>query len=136
VRQAITQKQLNHYCGILDSKLPNAGFSIGYAYGQPRLEAERGSRDVSPRGTKREVYEFVRAMIIALDYKTALDSDMPNKITSYKEVIEEQKVTIADLQKENETLKATIAREKVASIELEASDKGRYFMELYKGQDN
>jgi hypothetical protein len=55
---------------------------------------------------------------------------------SYYEVIEEQKVTIADLQKENETLKATIAREKVASIELEASDKGRYFMGLYKGQDN
>ena len=42
---------------------------------------------------------------------------------SYYEVIEEQKVTIADLQKENETLKATIAREKVASIELEASYK-------------
>ena len=37
---------------------------------------------------------------------------------SYYEVIEEQKVTIADLQKENEALKATIAREKVASIEL------------------
>jgi hypothetical protein len=55
---------------------------------------------------------------------------------SYYEVIEEQKVTIADLQKENEALKATIAREKVASIELEASDKGRYFMGLYKGQDN
>lgn len=77
MRQAITQKQLNHYCGILDSKLPNAGFSIGYLYGQPRLEAERwcGTTGVSPRGTKREVYEFVRAMIIALDYKTALDSE-------------------------------------------------------------
>jgi hypothetical protein len=45
-------------------------------------------------------------------------------------------VTIGRLMDDIKSLKATTAREKVASIELEASDKGRYFMELYKGQDN
>ena len=44
---------------------------------------------------------------------------LKNSVLRFASLIEEQKVTIADLQKENEALKATIAREKLASIELE-----------------
>ena len=48
-------------------------------------------------------------------HESALTDTIRSKL---RKVIDEQKVTISDLQKENETLKATIAREKVASIEL------------------
>ena len=44
---------------------------------------------------------------------------LKNSVLRFASLIEEQKVTISDLQKENEALKATIAREKLASIELE-----------------
>ena len=44
---------------------------------------------------------------------------LKNSVLRFASLIEEQKVTISDLQKENETLKATISREKLASIELE-----------------
>jgi hypothetical protein len=77
MKDAITKKQLDHYVAILNNQLPNADFSVGYAYGGARLEAKNGSRDVSPRRTKRDVYEFIAAMLVALDYHNELLNGKP-----------------------------------------------------------
>jgi|DEB0MinimDraft_6_1074348.scaffolds.fasta_scaffold00826_19 hypothetical protein len=46
-------------------------FTIDRAYGGFRLERITseggGARDISPRGTAREVHEFIRAMLAGLD---------------------------------------------------------------------
>ena len=68
MKDAITKKQLDHYVAMLNKRLPHAYFSVGYAYGGARLEARNESIDVSPRGTKRDVYEYLRAIDTALDY--------------------------------------------------------------------
>jgi len=81
------------------------------------LDKERlAYNENKPKGEDRRYYEYY----LNLAYK----------------VIDEKKVTIADLQKENEALKATIAREKVASIELDASEWDDIIADLQKKQDN
>ena len=48
-----------------------SGFSLGIAYGGYRLEfitKTGGYRDVSPRGTKKDVNEYINAMFKGLEY--------------------------------------------------------------------
>jgi len=56
---------------IKRNKSVGSGFVIGYAYGGARLEfitKSGGARDVSPRGTKKEVDQYIGAMMQALRY--------------------------------------------------------------------
>ena len=62
-----TKNDMMAVLGLLQGLQPWADYSIGVVAGQPRLERKRGSADVSPRGTKREVTQFMRAMINAID---------------------------------------------------------------------
>ena len=79
----ITEKDLESAVGILNramgfkrtyvksrAEYKGKEFVIGTAYGGFRLELEtdRGSYDVSPRGTKAEVYAYIEAMIKGADY--------------------------------------------------------------------
>ena len=45
----------------------NPSYSIGQAYGGYRLERNGGSVDVSRRGTKREIWEFIGAMLDGIE---------------------------------------------------------------------
>jgi len=48
--------------------LTGGTYSLGYAYGGLRLEAEAGGRDVSPRGTKRQISTMLGVTIrVVLD---------------------------------------------------------------------
>lgn len=59
----ITRQQLEIMIDVLNKEIPGADFSIGGAYGGYRLERKGQSVDVSPRGTKRECYDYIRAML-------------------------------------------------------------------------
>ena len=62
----VTKAMLERSVQVLRAHQPWADYSIGYAYGQPRLEAKNGSVDVSPRGTKRLVNDYMWTMLKAL----------------------------------------------------------------------
>ena len=57
----VTQADLERMCGVLNRSAAGRDYSIGYAYGQPRLESHAGSRDVSPRLSKPELYQWLHA---------------------------------------------------------------------------
>mgnify|MGYP005824039921 CR=1 FL=1 len=61
----ITREFLDRQVEILN-RISGGDYEIGYAYGQARVEASTGSRDISPRGTKREVSMYLRCMITAV----------------------------------------------------------------------
>jgi hypothetical protein len=62
--QRITDKDLEYYVERLN-KLTNSNFCLGYAYGGVRLEANEGSKDISQRLTKKELYlQLVTAVSI------------------------------------------------------------------------
>jgi len=42
-------------------------YCLGWAYGGVRLERAGGSVDVSPRGTKRDVWNYIGAMLDGID---------------------------------------------------------------------
>ena len=63
-----TKNDMMAVLGLLQGLQPWADYSIGYTpCGQLRLERKRGALDVSPCGTKKEVTQFMRAMISAID---------------------------------------------------------------------
>ncbi|HUS49370.1 MAG TPA: hypothetical protein VMZ91_04350 [Candidatus Paceibacterota bacterium] len=79
----ITEKDLESAVGILNramgfkrtyvksrAEYKGKEFVIGGAYGGYRLElrGSRGMSDISPRGTKAEIYEYIKAMIKGADY--------------------------------------------------------------------
>jgi hypothetical protein len=61
----ITKEHLEAQVAMLN-RVSGGDYEIGYAYGQARVEAAHGSRDISPRGTKREVSMYLRCMITAV----------------------------------------------------------------------
>jgi hypothetical protein len=61
----ITQGHLERQVDILNS-MTGGGYVLGWAYGGVRLEKDNGSRDISPRGTKRQVSEYVTTVIQVL----------------------------------------------------------------------
>lgn len=68
----ITKSDLNDLVEYLNKILKTTEgnrFQVGYAYGQPRLERENGAGvdDVSPRGTAREVYNYIDALTLGVE---------------------------------------------------------------------
>jgi hypothetical protein len=64
-----TDKELEAICSGLNIATDNRyDFSIGHAYGGVRLEAKRGSVDVSPRLTKGELRDWMHAMATGMNY--------------------------------------------------------------------
>ena len=72
----MTKAMLERSISVLQAHQPWADYSIGWAYGQPRLEAKNGSVDISPRGTKRQVNEYIWMMIRALQMAEAHERDV------------------------------------------------------------
>jgi len=59
--QRITNENLEYYVERIN-KLTGGDFCLGYAYGGVRLEANKGSVDISYRLTKRELYDQLVTM--------------------------------------------------------------------------
>lgn len=75
---SINRKYLEDLCDLLNRETDNRyGFSVGMAYGRPRLEANNGSRDVSPRLNKRELADWMHAFAAGLDH--AIEADYIGK---------------------------------------------------------
>ena len=66
----VTEGEMRRVLGILQRLQPWAAYDIGcqmwVSGGGYRLERDGGSIEVSPRGTKREVMQYVRVMLEAL----------------------------------------------------------------------
>ena len=71
----VTQRMLERSVTVLQNLQPWAGYTLGWAYGQPRLEAHDGSMDISMRGTKRYVNEVVWVLIKVIRMAEAHDQD-------------------------------------------------------------
>jgi hypothetical protein len=63
----IKNDDLEYYVERLN-KLTNSNFCLGYAYGGVRLEANDGSKDISQRLTKKELYLQLVTMVNALEH--------------------------------------------------------------------
>ena len=61
-----TKRMLERSLAVLQSLCPGQGFDIEWAYGQPRLMRADGSVDVSPRGTKAQVDQYIRLVILGV----------------------------------------------------------------------
>ena len=64
----ITNDMLERSLGLLREYQPWADYSLNF-WNTPRtvrLEAKKGKVDISERGTNRDVYQYIRAMITAL----------------------------------------------------------------------
>lgn len=62
-----TKEDLQYYVDRLN-KLTNGNFCLGYAYGGVRLEANEGSKDISYRLSKKELYLQLITMINILEH--------------------------------------------------------------------
>ena len=62
-----TKEDLQYYVDRLN-KLTNGNFCLGYAYGGVRLEANEGSKDMSYRLSKKELYLQLITMINVLEH--------------------------------------------------------------------
>ena len=62
-----TKEDLQYYVDRLN-KLTNGNFCLGYAYGGVRLEANQGSKDISYRLSKKELYLQLITMINVLEH--------------------------------------------------------------------
>ena len=56
-----TQSDLDNLLRYLRTEQPDRDYGLDYAYGGVRLVCNGGSREVSPRGSKRETYEWIQA---------------------------------------------------------------------------
>ncbi len=61
-----TKDDLQYYVDRLN-KLTNGDFCLGYAYGGVRLEAAKGSVDISQRLSKKELYLQLVTMVNVLE---------------------------------------------------------------------
>jgi hypothetical protein len=68
--ERITNAHLDKLLSELNFVIPGNGFTVGGAYGGFRVERKGGSVDVSPRGTKRECYYYLSAMLEAVRLST------------------------------------------------------------------
>ena len=64
--ETITKARIEQNLKILRGLQPWADYSIDWWCGQPQLVSKGGGRDISPRGSKREVNSYIEAMITAL----------------------------------------------------------------------
>jgi len=71
----VTKAMVERTVKVLQNLQPWAGYSLGWAYGQPRLEANGGSMDISMRGTKRYVNEVMWVLIKVIRMAEAHDQD-------------------------------------------------------------
>ena len=62
-----TKDDLQYYVDRLN-KLTNGNFCLGYAYGGVRLEANEGSKDISQRLSKKELYLQLVTMVNVLEH--------------------------------------------------------------------
>ena len=62
-----TKDDLQYYVDRLN-KLTGGNFCLGYAYGGVRLEANEGSKDISYRLSKKELYLQLITMINVLEH--------------------------------------------------------------------
>ena len=86
----MTRTKLEGIVVVLNKEIPGHDFSIGGAYGGYRLERKKQSVDVSPRGTKQECYDYIRAMLEGVTlYRRYTDvGDMtPKAISLYRSLI-------------------------------------------------
>lgn len=60
----------NELEGILETlnRRTQGDFSIGYAYGRPRLYRQHESVEVSPRLPRSQLYEWINAFLDGIDY--------------------------------------------------------------------
>lgn len=58
----ITKQTLENVVGHMRNET-GIDFEIEYAYGAPRVMSDRGSRDVSPRMPKKELYYWMHAFL-------------------------------------------------------------------------
>ena len=65
--QRITNKDLEYYVERLN-KLTNSNFCLGYAYDGVRLEANEGSKDISQRLSKKELYLQLVTMVNVIEH--------------------------------------------------------------------
>ena len=72
---SVTKGMLERSLEVLRAQQPWADYGIDWAYGQPRLGCSNGSRDLSGRGTKREVNNYIWAMITALRMEATKKQD-------------------------------------------------------------
>lgn len=61
-----SKSDLNEMANFL-SKNTGIDFEIGWAYGAPRLQADRGSRDVSPRLPSGQLMDWMHAFAAGID---------------------------------------------------------------------
>jgi len=66
MRERITMQDIQRRLDYFNQHY-GTDLSLGGAYGGYRIEAEGGARDISPRGTKRECYTFICAMLRGVD---------------------------------------------------------------------
>ena len=71
--ERITNAHLDKLLSELNFVIPGQDFTVGGAYGGFRVERKGGSVDVSPRGTKRECYYYLSAMLEAVRLSTVGD---------------------------------------------------------------
>lgn len=57
------------------SKQTGIDFTVEWAYGAPRLMADRGSRDVSPRLPSGELLDWMNAFAAGIDLGIHLEGD-------------------------------------------------------------
>jgi hypothetical protein len=63
----VTKEDLEFYVERLN-KLTNSNFDIDYAYGGVRLVANNGSKDISYRLSKKELYEHLVTVVGVLEH--------------------------------------------------------------------
>ena len=66
-----TNDDLQYYVDRLN-KLTNSNFCLGYAYGGVRLEANSGSKDISQRLSKKELYLQLITIVNVLEHSNLL----------------------------------------------------------------
>lgn len=62
-----TNREIEELVAMLNARLPGLDYSIDHAYGGVRLMREGGARDVSPRLTKGELYDWITSFIAGID---------------------------------------------------------------------
>jgi len=72
----VTRAELKRYVQIL-AKNTGEDFSLDIAYGEPKLVAHNGSRNISARMTTAELYNAVRVAINVIDL---IREDNPNEL--------------------------------------------------------
>lgn len=77
----ITKRDLERLLTVLNYRT-EGGFSIGYAYGRPRLFRAGESVEVSPRLPRGQLADWMRAYIAGIEWatKTKIDATVTSTI--------------------------------------------------------